>query len=70
VVDAAGGVGTGDGTYYKSPMIYIHYLGAAPGGQGAVFQIDALGYGGGDSSIAVVESTFQVTNGVRNLGGL
>lgn len=60
----------GAGTYFKSPSVYIHYLGVAPDGQGAVFQIDAVGYGGGASSVAVVESTFQVTNGVKDLGGL
>jgi len=63
--------GTSDvNTYVQSPMVYIYYLGTPPGVQGAVYQIDAVGYGGNSSSVAVVESTFEVTNGVKDLGGL
>lgn len=61
---------SGPDTYFKAPMLYIYYLGTASGVQGAVYQIDAVGYGGNSSSLAVVESTFQVSNGVKNLGGL
>jgi type IV pilus assembly protein PilX len=58
------------GTYYATPQFYIAYLGnssSVPGG--VVYQIDAVGYGGSPSSVAVVESTFLVQSGVTCLGG-
>ena len=58
------------GTYYSAPIFYISYLGLNPAGTSAMFQIDAVGYGGSANSIAVVESIYQVTSGVQNLGGL
>lgn len=67
VVPQAGGA-TDSNTYAQSPMLYIYYLGTPPGEEGAVYQIDAVGYGGSASSLAVVESTFEVTNGVKDLG--
>lgn len=51
------------GTYYKQPAFYISYLGigvSPKGGSGNVYQIDAVGYGGGPSTTAVVESTYIV----------
>jgi len=48
------------GTYYAAPRFYISDLGTAASGQGEVYQIDAVGYGGSTSAIAVVESTFSV----------
>jgi type IV pilus assembly protein PilX len=52
------------GTYYYSPMFYITYLGPTPGATGVVYQIDALGYGGSPSTVAVVETFYQVVSGV------
>lgn len=57
----------GNDTYYKAPRFYIHYLGLAPGGQGGIYQIDAVGYGGSQDTLAVVESTFQSANGIKDL---
>lgn len=51
------------GTYYKQPAFYISYLGVGVspnGGSGIVYQIDAVGYGGGPNTTAVVESTYVV----------
>jgi len=48
------------GTYYAPPRFYISDLGKAASGQGEVYQIDAVGYGGNTSAVAVVESTFSV----------
>jgi type IV pilus assembly protein PilX len=51
------------GTYYATPAFYITYLGLGTspnGGQGLVYQIDALGYGGSPNTAAVVESTYIV----------
>ena len=58
------------GTYYAKPQFYIAFLGnssSVPGG--VVYQIDAVGYGGSPSSVAVVESTFLVQGSVSCLGG-
>ncbi|HET8705209.1 MAG TPA: PilX N-terminal domain-containing pilus assembly protein [Pseudomonadales bacterium] len=60
----------GDNAYYANPLFYIYYLGAAPGGQGAMYQVDALGYGGTQNAVAVVESIFLVSSGVKDLGAL
>jgi type IV pilus assembly protein PilX len=51
------------GSYYKYPVFYISFLGvgtAPTGGQGNLYQIDAVGYGGTASTAAVVESTYIV----------
>jgi type IV pilus assembly protein PilX len=56
--------------YYKTPSYYIAYLGASPGGQGSIYQIDAVGYGAGANTVAVVESTYLVQSSVKDLGGL
>jgi Tfp pilus assembly protein PilX len=62
----------GLGTYYASPVFYISYLGVGttPGNTpGLVYQIDAVGYGGGPNSVAVVESTYVVpTSSAKDLG--
>jgi type IV pilus assembly protein PilX len=55
--------------YAYSPGFYIAYLGASADGYGNVFQVDSYGYGGTADSVAVIESTYEVQNGVRNLGG-
>jgi type IV pilus assembly protein PilX len=60
----------GPETYYSTPQFYIAYLGPSPSVNGGViYQIDAVGYGGSPSSVAVVESTFLVQSGVQCLGG-
>jgi type IV pilus assembly protein PilX len=60
----------GAGAYYYSPTFYISYLGVSPSGLGAVYQIDAAGYGGSPDTAAVVESTYLVQTSVKDLGGL
>ena len=57
-------------TYGASPAFYIGILGPAADGQGIVYQIDAVGYGGTQNTVAVVESTYEVGSGVTNRGGL
>ena len=56
-------------TYYKTPRFYIAYVGLSADGQGEVYQIDAVGYGGNSTAVAVVESTFAVRSGVIDRGG-
>ena len=48
-------------SYYQTPNFYITDLGAQAGGKGEVYQIDAVGYGGSPSSVAVVESTYLIS---------
>ena len=65
-----GGSSTGGGTYYASPQFYIQYLGLSANGTGQIYQITALGYGGNANAVAVVQSIYQLTTGIKNLGGL
>jgi type IV pilus assembly protein PilX len=60
----------GTGTYSAAPRFYISFLGPARGGKGAVYQIDAVGYGGRPDSVAIVESTYRVAPPALDLGGL
>jgi type IV pilus assembly protein PilX len=63
------------GTYGQAPMFYISYLGTCADGVGNCYQIDAVGYGGttvtgnSQATVAVIESTYEVSAGVNNLGG-
>jgi type IV pilus assembly protein PilX len=56
------------GTYFQAPRYYISLLGVSATGQGNIYQIDAVGYGGTANTVAVVESTYLVDLGVRDLG--
>jgi type IV pilus assembly protein PilX len=50
-------------TYFQQPTFYITDLGnPAGGGKGEVYQIDAIGYGGNNNAVAVVESTILVSS--------
>jgi type IV pilus assembly protein PilX len=64
----AGGVNT----YYQTPVFYISYLGltatSTTSNYQLLYQVDAVGYGGSQNAVAVVESTYYVTSGVCNLG--
>jgi type IV pilus assembly protein PilX len=54
-----GANGPGVGTYFGAPQFYVTDLG--PGQGGEIYQIDAMGYGGTGNTVAVVESTYVVT---------
>lgn len=58
------------GSYYATPRFYISDLGTSASGQGEVYQIDAVGYGGTANAVAVVESTYLVSPGVIDRGAL
>jgi type IV pilus assembly protein PilX len=55
--------------YYAAPGFYIYQMGASADGSGNVYKVDAYGYGGSPSSVAVVESTYIVGTSVKDLGG-
>jgi type IV pilus assembly protein PilX len=59
-----------DPPYAATPGFYIADLGLAADGQGEAYQVDAYGYGGGTATVAVVESSYEVQQGVVNRGGL
>ncbi|HEY3786432.1 MAG TPA: PilX N-terminal domain-containing pilus assembly protein [Steroidobacteraceae bacterium] len=49
-------------SYYQTPNFYIQDLGALATGNGEVYQVDAVGYGGTSNAVAVVESTYLITS--------
>ena len=56
--------------YFARPRFYISDMGTTASGRGEVYQVDAYSYGVSSSSVAVVESTVQVSCIVCNVGGL
>jgi type IV pilus assembly protein PilX len=64
---AADATGSFSNTYSTPPVFYIQYLGEAADTQGSVYKVDAVGYGGNSLSVAVVESTYEIGSGVRDL---
>jgi type IV pilus assembly protein PilX len=61
---------TANNVYFATPRFYISDLGASAGGNGEVYQVDAVGFGGTAGAVAVVESTYLVTGGVIDRGAL
>ena len=53
---------TYSGTYYGTPAFYIADMGPSTNPQtpGEIYQIDAFGFGGANTTAAVVESTYAV----------
>ena len=58
-----------DSSYVSAPVFYIADLGAAGDAQGEAYQIDAYAYAGSTNTVAVVESTYEVAQGVVNRTG-
>ena len=59
-----------DPPYAWTPGFYIVDLGVAADAQGEAYQIDAFSSGGTTGTVAVVESTYEIQQGVVNRGGL
>jgi type IV pilus assembly protein PilX len=59
-----------DPPYALTPGFYISDLGPAADAQGEVYQIDAFSSGATVNTIAVVESAYELQQGVANRGGL
>ena len=55
-------------SYYAAPTFFIADMGpsADPTIPGEIYQIDAVGYGGGGNTAAVVESTYAVYTSSSN----
>ncbi|CAJ0865555.1 pilus assembly PilX family protein [Ralstonia flatus] len=58
----------GDINYAGVPGLYISYLGLSPSGLAQLYQVTAYGYGGDATTAAVVQSTYQMTAGAKDLG--
>ena len=62
--------GANSAPYFASPGFWITDLGAAFDAPGAeAYQIDAYAFGSAQSTVAIVESYYEVIPGVTNLGG-
>jgi len=59
-----------DPPYALTPGFYISDLGPAADAQGEVYQIDAFSSGATVNTIAVVESVYELEQGIVNRGGL
>ena len=59
----------GKGTYAQAPQFHIQYVGLAASGAGALYRITAVGWGGNSAAVAVLQSTYAISTGVKNLGG-
>ncbi len=51
-------------SYYAAPGFYIEDLGIAADLAGEAYRIDAYGYGGSATTVAIVESTYEVSQGI------
>jgi type IV pilus assembly protein PilX len=70
-ISAEGGL-TADGqwNYREAPALHVHYLGFSTDGSAQLYQVSAAASGGKSDTVAVVQSTYQVTSGIKDLGGL
>lgn len=63
--------GGGSALYYdRKPHFYITDLGTSVGGSSEIYRITAAGYGGTQNAVAVVESTYSLSSGITDRGGL
>lgn len=66
IVAAGGGTssdgnGNADINYSAAPKLYIAYLGLSPTGKEKLYSVTAGGFGGGNSTVAVVQSVVAVS---------
>jgi hypothetical protein len=59
-----------DPPFALTPGFYITDIGLAADAQGEAYLIDAFSSGGTAGTVAVVESTYEIQQGVINRGGL
>ena len=62
--------GINNDPYALTPGFYISDLGASADAEGEVYQIDAFSSGATTSTVAVVESIYELQQGIVNRGGL
>ncbi len=56
--------------YFATPAFWITDRGTSADGSGEAYQVDAYGYGSASTTVAIVESFYEVQQGVVNRGGL
>lgn len=66
-MSVSGPSASGDPPYFAAPGFFIADLGAASDGNGEAYQIDAYGYGGSSTTVAIVESSYEIAQGVTCL---
>lgn len=59
-----------DINYASAPALHIAYLGLGPNGVDALYAVTGVGYGGSNTSAAVVQSVIRKTADVKSLIGL
>lgn len=68
-VAAGGGLaGSGDVNYQAKPGLYVRFAGMSADGEAQIYQVSAFAMGGQAGTAAVVQSTYQVSSGVKDLG--
>jgi type IV pilus assembly protein PilX len=60
----------GNPPYFATPAFWIADRGLSADGSGEAYQIDAYAYGSAASTVAVVETVYEIQQGVVNRGGL
>ncbi len=60
---------SGAGNFVAPARYNIQYVGPDTSGNGSVYRITAVGWGGNSAAVAVLQSTYIVSSGVQNLGG-
>ncbi|MGH8133638.1 MAG: pilus assembly PilX family protein [Steroidobacteraceae bacterium] len=55
------------GSWYQQPQFWVTFLGTV--GSNVFYQVDAAGWGGTPNSVAVVESTYEISPGGLGSGG-
>lgn len=58
----------GDINYAGVPGLYINYIGMSPNGLAQLYQVTAYGFGGDATTAAVVQSTYRISSGAKDLG--
>lgn len=56
--------------YRGAPGLHINYLGFSSDGSGMLYRVSAFAYGGKQDTAVVVQSTYRLSSGVKDLGGL
>jgi type IV pilus assembly protein PilX len=59
----------GKDTFYATPGLYIEFLGLDTTNSDYIYRIDAYGYGGSQSTVSIVQSTFMTLAATKSLGG-
>jgi type IV pilus assembly protein PilX len=68
VKGSPGGMTGSDINYAAAPSLHINYLGLSQDGMSMLYAVTGAAYGGSESAAVVVQSTYRVGTGTRDLG--